>query len=103
MSARFKFYLILIAVLFTIFYVASSHAFPISKPNTFDNQPILVESSGWEGQGLLVFYYPVTKLVCFMNDSSVVCIPLKGFHQSYKNLVNQKMAEKEITNDRSSR
>jgi len=95
MKARTKFYLMLVAVLFTIFYVASSHAFFIAKPNTFNNQAHLVEA----GESMLVFYYPATKLVCFMNDSSVVCMPLRGFHQNYKNLVNQKMAEKGITDD----
>lgn len=88
MKAKVMFCTALVAILFTIFYVAS----PEAKMNVRKNPatpPVIVDVNSWSGGGLIVIYYPDEELVCFMNASGSGCVDIQSLSP-----INQKIIKK---------
>lgn len=89
MKAKTMFYTALVAILFTIFCVASPEA-KMSIRKGPATPPVIVDVNSWSGGGLIVLYYPDEELVCFMNESGSGCIDIESLSPTNQKFIKKK-------------
>lgn len=83
--------ILMLAIVFLTFYTSFAYANEDVVENI--STPVLVEAITENGRSVLIFYYPESDRLCFMNERARVCMDFEGFSTSYRAFVEYKVSE----------